>query len=384
MSYRLSTRLAVLASGLASFDNRLDLSGAAPLLASGVTLASGRFDGAVRVNGVDRLEYAAAGRLDPDQGAVELWVRPEWVWDDDEEHVFLEVGSSALGRVSDRASTGYRLRLAKAGWNGLYAWVSDGTRSVALYAGIDDWQPGQWRHLAVAWQAVQPGTSYRRYTLWIDGILRDSQVLRRPATGPFDRISVGGGLDGADQADATLDELRISSVARLGNSQQARLIVSQAAAGRVDVVDWLGSPVSTLTGFQAPQGLAVLPGRVFVADPPAGSIHVLAFSGDSLTRLAQWTEGLAAPHSLATLDDGRVLASDRGDDQVKLLADDGAVLRRWSRPTDGHDGPFRQPAGLALLSNGDGLVADAGNSRVVRIVAAADEPRTYLPVIQIR
>ncbi len=360
--------------GLASFDNHLDLSGAALLLASGVTLASGRFDGGVRVNGADRLEYAAVGRLDPQQGALELWVRPEWVWDDGEEHVFLEAGG---------APAGYRLRLAKAAWNGLYAWISDGERSITLYAGIEDWQPGQWRHLAVVWQAVQPESGYRRYTLWIDGVLRDSQVLRRPAAGPLARISVGAGLDGADQADATLDELHISREARVGNSQQTRLVISQAAAGRVDVVDWLGSPVSTLGGFQAPQGLAALPGRVLVADPAGGSIHVLGFDGAVLTPLARWTEGLVAPHSLAVAGQGRLLVSDQGDHQVKLLDGDGGVLRRWAGPTDGHAGPFHQPAGLAMLPNGDALVADAGNGRVARIVAATQAGRVYLPVVRV-
>jgi hypothetical protein len=383
--------------GLASFDNRLDLSGAAPQQASGVTLASGRFDGGVRINGADRLEYAAAGHLDPQQGAVELWVRPEWVWDDDEEHVFLEAGAPppalgpvsdraphfpALGPVSDRAPTGFRLRLAKAAWNGLYAWLTDGERSVTLYADIKDWQPGQWRHLAVAWQAVQPDSAYRRYTLWIDGVLRDSQVLRRPAAGPLALISLGAGLDGADQADATLDELHISREARVGNSQQARLIISQAAAGRVDVVDWLGSPISSLDGLRTPQGLAALPGRVLVADPADGSIHVLAFDGVTLTPLARWTAGLVAPHSLAVTDDGRLLVSDQGDHQVKLLAGDGAVLRRWTGPTDGHAGPFHLPAGLAMLPDGNALVADAGNGRVARIdVAAAG--RVYIPLIRV-
>lgn len=89
------------------------------------------------------------------------------------------IGSLPLEPVSDPAPTGYHLRLAKAAWNGLYAWLSDGTRSVGLYAGVEDWQPGQWRHLAVAWQAVQPGADYRRYILWVDGVLRNSQVLRR-------------------------------------------------------------------------------------------------------------------------------------------------------------------------------------------------------------
>lgn len=367
--------------GLADFDNTLELSDATPLLASGVTLALGRFDGGVRINGADRLEYDAAGRFDPNEGAVELWVRPEWVWDDDEEHVLLEVGASSSIDSAVRSGE-WRLRLAKASWNGLYAWLSDGTREVVLYAGIEDWQPGQWRHVAVAWQPAQPGTTYRRYTLWSDGILRDSQVLRRPAAGWFERLAVGVGLDGSGQADATLDELRISDVARLGNSQEARLLVSQAAAGRVDVLDWLGARVSGLGGWQAPQGLAVQGNRVYVADPAGGAVHVLAFDGNELTRLATWRAELLAPHSLVALETSdRLLVSDQGDNQVKLLSGDGTVLRRWSGPNDGHSGSFRQPAGLAMLPNGDALVADAGNGRLVRIAGAAMEPRAYLPLL---
>ena len=109
---------------------------------------------------------------------------------------------------------------------------------------------------------------------------------------------------------------------------------------------------------------------------------MLAFDGDRLTRLATWSEGLLAPHSLAVAGFGdRLLVSDQGDDTVKLLSGDGAVLRRWVGPTDGHGGTFRQPAGLAALANGDILVADAGNGRLVRIIAAAVEQRVYLPLV---
>ena len=382
--------------GLASFDNRLDLSGAAPLHASGVTLAPGRFDGGLRINGSDRLEYDPAGHLDPNQGSLELWVRPEWVWDDDEEHVFVEVGPSplpsfsALGPVSDRAphDSSYHLRLAKASWNGLYAWLTDGTHDLVLYSGIDDWQPGQWHHLAVAWQAVQPGTPYHRYTLWIDGILRDSQVLRRPVDGVFDRLSVGAGLDATDQADAVLDELRLSSLPRLGNSQQARLIISQRTDNTLAVTDWLGNLVSRLGGpgaalgqFSSPQGLEIRDNRIWVADPGNGRVQVLTFDGDRLTPSADWTDGLLRPVDISVAADGRLLIADQGDDQVKLVSSNGNLLRRWTGPTDGHPGPFRQPAGLIWLPNGDALVADAGNGRIVRIAGPLGPAAAYFPLI---
>ena len=134
----------------------------------------------------------------------------------------------------------------------------------------------------MAWQAVQPGTPYHRYTLWIDGILRDSQVLRRPVDGAFDRLSVGAGLDATDQADAVLDELRLSSLPRLGNSQQVRLIVSQRTDNTLAVYDWLGNPISQLGGpgsalgqFSSPQGLEIQGNRVWVADPGNGRVQVL-------------------------------------------------------------------------------------------------------------
>jgi hypothetical protein len=75
---------------------------------------------------------------------------------------------------------------------------------------------------------------------------------------------------------------------------------------------------------------------------------------------------------------------DLGDHRVKLLDGDGAARRCWSEPTDGHAGPFHRPAGLALLPSGDAVVADAGNGRVVRIVAPAAARSVYLPLIGIR
>ncbi|MBK9613323.1 hypothetical protein [Candidatus Amarobacter glycogenicus] len=80
-------------------------------------------------------------------------------------------------------------------------------------------------------------------------------------------LSVGAGVDGRDQADASLDELFISGVARVGNSQQTRLLVSQSSAHRVDVLDWLGNTLSQFGGlgsgagqFSSPQALLSIGG----------------------------------------------------------------------------------------------------------------------------
>lgn len=380
--------------GLASFDWTWALGGDRPLLASGVERAPGRWGDGVQIGQGDQLIYRAAGHLDLAAGSLQLWVRPDWPWDDGQEHVFVDIGTSnpvepSQAPPADNSPT-YRFRLAKADWNGLYAWLRDGPHDIALFAAIGTWQPGQWRHLAVAWQAVQPGLSYRRYTLWVDGVLRDSRVLRRPVDGPFDRLSLGSGLDGQHPAEATLDELHISSLARVGNSQRVSLVVSQGRAQRLDVFDWLGNRISQFGGpgagngqFDWPRELAQVDDRIVVADSGNGRLQVLALADGHLTWQADWRDGLLRPQGLAALPDGRLLVSDRGDHQVKLLNAHGQLVRRWAGPNDGHPGNFWQPAGLTLLPTGEVLVADAGNGRVVRIRGDLAPVRRYLPLIKI-
>ena len=370
--------------GLARFDDDIRLGNSEPLTASGITMVAGQFGAAVRVNHHDRLVYDAAGHIDLDEGSLQLWVKPEWVWNDDREHVFAEIGTPQ----ADGAPEGFHLRVAKADWNGLYAWIDDGTRSVGVYGSAEAWQPGSWHHVAVAWQAVQPGTTFRRYTFWIDGALQDSQVLRQPATGVFERIAVGSGLDGEDQADAAIDELHLNAVARVGNSQSTRLIVAQRNRDRVDVLDWLGNVVDSLGGpgsgadeFRSPQGLAIRGDTVWVADSDNGRIQILHFDGTALSAQASLVDGLSRPHSVAITAQGWILASDTGDNSVKLLDTEGALRRRWLQPTDGQTGQFSYPAGLALTPSGEVLVADRDNGRVARIVRPTAASPMFLPLI---
>ncbi len=405
--------------GLAHFDTDLRLSGDLPLLASGVTQAPGRFGQGIDMSNNGRLLYRAQGRLAPAAGSLQLWVRPAWTWDDGQEHVFIEALQVNDGRTETSNPTrepfdGYRLRMAKAGWNGLYAWLTDGQlgkHDIALYADIGQWQPGQWHHLAVVWQPVDPGTSHHRLTLWVDGVQQDSQVLRRPLVGQPDVLSVGNSFAGDAPAQSVLDELHISRVARVGNSQATRLLVSQGEGHRIDVTDWLGNLVSQYGRRGAgpgqwafPQSLVISPtwpappnpdpipstlsapgstnryplttrsaeaepplAQVLVADRDNARIQVLDFDGQRLIWRANWNAGLVQPQGLAWLPGGQVLVSDRGDQKVKLLGADGRLLFAWSTPNDGHTGTFYLPMGVTYLPSGDVLVTDMGNRRVVRI-----------------
>ena len=122
---------------------------------------------------------------------------------------------------------------------------------------------------------------------------------------------------------------------------------------------------------------------MWVADPGNGRVQVLTFDGSTLTPLTSWDDGLLRPYDLALGSHGQLLVSDWGDNQVKLLSNSGHLLRRWTGPTDGHPGPFRQPAGLTWLPNGDALVADAGNGRIVRIAGPLGPATTHFPLITV-
>ncbi len=399
--------------GLANFDADLRLGNDDPLLVNGVARVPGRFGQGVKTGKDSQLLYQANGHLDAATGSVQLWVQPQWRWDDGQEHVFLEALQVNDGALSDESAgaaapaepfAGYRLRVAKASWNGLYAWLTDGQlgqHDVVLYADVSRWQPRQWHHLAVVWQPVDPGTTHRRLALWVDGVLQDSQVLRRPLAGRAELLSLGNSVAGDAPALAVLDELHLSAVARVGNSQTTRLLVSQAEGHRIDVYDWLGSMVSQFGSagsgpgqWAFPQTLVISPtwpspaqsafaqpytlttrsflteplsAMILVADRDNGRIQVLDFDGQELVWRASWTDGLLRPQGLDVLPGGQVVVSDRGDQRVKLLGADGRLLFVWNEPNDGHTGPFYSPMGVTFLPNGDVLVADTGKQRVVRI-----------------
>ncbi len=105
--------------GLAHFDGEWQLSGDPPRVAAGITPVPGRFGQGIATAKDSTLLYDARPHLDPAAGSLQLWVRPAWLWNDSQEHVFVEArqvndGEPRVPDSSDESFDGYRLRVAKA------------------------------------------------------------------------------------------------------------------------------------------------------------------------------------------------------------------------------------------------------------------------------
>jgi hypothetical protein len=169
--------------------------GEAPTRTSGVTFEPGIAGAGVLIEGSDLLAYSSTGNFAAGAGTVEFWIKPRWNGDDHSTHFFFTLGD-ALWIVKDGADN---LRFIL------------GSEDSEAYQGynLGAWAANDWHHLAVTWSI--PG----EMKTYIDGVQRISH-----SSGTKDLISsippemVIGSQAGALQADAVIDELRVSDVAR--------------------------------------------------------------------------------------------------------------------------------------------------------------------------
>ena len=134
----------------------------------------------------------------------------------------------------------------------------------------------------------------------------------------------------------------------------------------------LGNPSAHVqlsgVGWNQPSDIAVIGGRWFVLDTGNNRILELGGDGTVLRVLDQRRDGrLALRGAMAIASDSRYLyVANSGAAQVLVLTPEGGLVR--TIPVGGVKGdssPAR-PIGLAVESNGDFLVSDAANQRVLR------------------
>jgi hypothetical protein len=181
---------------LLPFDGALTATdGASPIQASGLTFEAGIAGSGVLVDGADRLDYTSAGNFGTTAGTIEFWIKPRWNGNDHSGHFLLAMGDT--------------LRVVKDGADNLRFVL--GPEDSEAYQGynLGEWIANEWHHVAVTWSV--PG----RLTTYVDGVPRISHP-----TGPADLLSsipaalTIGSQNGSLQANAVIDELRISDVAR--------------------------------------------------------------------------------------------------------------------------------------------------------------------------
>ncbi len=176
----------------------------------------GRFQQGVLVNNSDNLTYSTSGNLDRDQGTIEFWVKPMADLN--------SLGSDVMFFiVGDPDDNEFR--------NQFYLFFSSGSDLIVFqitdYEGdskfvrqdASGWKADEWHHITAIWDLDSNVTSSGdRMDLYLDGSRSGNQYTSTGDTiiqdfaSPY--IFIGSWLDSTSQADATIDELRISNIPR--------------------------------------------------------------------------------------------------------------------------------------------------------------------------
>lgn len=197
---------------LLHFDNDLKgIDGEVPLQSAAVSFETGIVGQGVLIDREDTLSYATSGNFSPSSGTIEFWIKPRWNGNDNLVHYFLGIGD--------------QLQLVKDGANNIrFILRLDDSEAYRAY-NTGAWTAGEWHHIAVTWAI--PG----QMKIFIDGIERvshpasDQDLISSLPPG----LSIGS-RNNTSQADAIIDELRISDVARsareIGESFLSELTIS--------------------------------------------------------------------------------------------------------------------------------------------------------------
>ena len=203
------------------------------------------------------------------------------------------------------------------------------------------------------------------------GTLTGEQNFRRPEIERSSLAALGRWMVGLDERPAAPLVLQ-RPVAVVGNDD-GRLYVSDTSRQAIFVFDekagelLLWEQAEGAARFVSPVGLAVAPGRLFVADAELGAVFVLDAAGTPRRTIGRGL--LTRPTGLARDPlRGRLYVADTYAHDVKVFSDEGELLHVIGRRGK-DDGEFNFPTHLAW-AQGELYVTDTLNNRIQ--VFAAD------------
>jgi len=209
----------------------------APEVAQGLRYEAGVVGKGVLVGSGAELRYKSKGVLDPKDGTVEFWLRPQWDGNAGKSHVFFQAGEPFNNGLLLQIDGANNIRLMAWGDNPATPAVEkDFERGVGV-SGVG-WKGGEWHHVAATW-----GDSGRRLALFIDGRLAEATADGVAFAAFAPDFWVGSGARGATPAEAVFDELRISRCVRTESQVRA---AAEAAGGGVERLT-VEVPPGTLT-----------------------------------------------------------------------------------------------------------------------------------------
>ncbi len=330
-----------------------------------LSFGEGRFGQGVVVTGAATLTYPTSGNVITSQGTIEFWVRPSWDGDDHQDYAFFETSGGWLNRI----------RVAKDGANNLRFLAWDGDHEYSLAYSVAAWQSGDWHHVAAVWSGDQ-------MWLLVDGQVVDERASLAPNT-LGGNLYLGSSKGASQQANATIDELRISDAPRYISDAFAFIAdtgqhqVRAIGKGYQDLAEF-GQYGAGPGEFSSPKGIVWMgDGRLLVADSGNGRLQLLSYAGGTFTVTRIITAGLKEPGDVAVDRFGRIIVADTGDDLVKLLDVDGNLLAEFGEPDPPYYGPFDNPRGVAVDALNQIVVADTGNCRIVQVTLH----EAFLPLV---
>jgi sugar lactone lactonase YvrE len=196
-------------------------------------------------------------------------------------------------------------------------------------------------------------------------------------------------------SDGTGTAARFTNPSGVGVLQDGTIVISDYSNHRLRLVT-LAGVVTTLAGqataasvdgtgaaaqFNLPYGIAVLPdGNIAVAEIGGHRVRLVTPAGVVTTVAGSSTQGSAngtgagaqfiSPYGVAALPNGNIVVADTGNHRIRLITMPGAVVTTLAGSSQGSTNgtgtaaQFNTPAGVAVLPNGNIVVAEFGSHRI--------------------
>ncbi len=179
-------------------NNATGAAGETPTTSSGLSYVAGVSGQAALLGNPNQLFYSRSGNIDPRQGTLEFWIKPEWAGNDGQGHMILKMGSGGGILMGKDSANNWRCIFNRFSANG------QPERGVSVNIGT--WQAGEWHHAAFTWGGGQ-------LRLYLDGALKSSTAVPDlPDIAASTTTFQLGGDGSGSYINATIDELRLSSV----------------------------------------------------------------------------------------------------------------------------------------------------------------------------